>query len=214
LGVGWTLNYEVFFYLAFGCTLALPNRATRFKVLAIALGAMVCLRPLAAADSAIAIRDTSPLFMEFLMGMAIGAQLPRIQRRSSALGGALITIAIALLIGAWLQWPQMPKTIATGIPAALLVAGALMLEDMIRRQRWLKPLQALGDASYSMYLVHGLILALIEWYAPAPLKSAIALPAWIAVMLAASFASHRWVETPLLNAMRTWTNSHPRQATP
>lgn len=202
LGAGWTLNYEALFYLLFGCSLVLPRRAWRFATLTAALAALICLRPFGPADNALALRFTSPLLMEFVMGMVIAAQITRIQQLPRAASLLLLSVAIGLLLAGPSIWPHAPRTIVAGLPGALLVTAALALEDLLKEMQWLKPLHVLGDASYSLYLAHGVILALIEWYAPPSLKTMAALPIWLACALLAAIASYHLIEKPLLKLMR------------
>lgn len=204
LGAGWTLNYEALFYLLFGCSLVLPRRVWRFTALTAVLAALICLRPFAAIDNALALRFTSPLLMEFVMGMVIATQLTRIQGLPRTMSLLLVGVAIGLLLAGPFIWPHVPRTLGAGIPGALLVTAALALEDSLKEMHWLKPLHVLGDASYSLYLAHGVILALIEWYAPPSLKTMATLPIWLLCALVTSIISYHLVEKPMLKVMRPW----------
>src|SRR6185312_10580643 len=61
--------------------------------------------------------------------------------------------AFALMLGGPWLWPHVDRALAFGVPAAVIVAAALALERRGRATRgsWL---QALGAASYSIYLSH------------------------------------------------------------
>lgn len=153
LKVGWTLSFELLFYL--GMTLAIA-RGAALPLLAYGLflvGALATSSPLMHFAG-------SPMTLEFLMGVVI-AGLPR-----RAVLGLLVPAGIGLLaltspaIGdvdstlhpSWALW----RAILWGCPAALVVWGALSLEPMFGRRLFDVPV-AIGDASYSIYLFHPLV---------------------------------------------------------
>ena len=89
------------------------------------------------------------------------------------------------------------RPIYWGIPAALIVLGALSVETNggIFQSTFLK---ALGDASYSIYLLHGLVESAVNrlhFHMPMPLP----LQVFLAVALSAlvGLLSFRWFERPL-----------------
>ena len=154
--VGWTLNLEILFYAVF--TLALlfgaPIRLT------VAILALLALAGYIFAPSAAPLQLwTSPLLLEFVAGLLLATVLRPAGR---GLGLAMLGFAIAGLavVGAAGWFEPEGRILAWGLPAALIVAGALALE---RAGAWpakaLKPLEAIGDASYSLYLLHGLVIA-------------------------------------------------------
>ena len=88
-----------------------------------------------------------------------------------------------------------------GIPAALIVAGAVSLEP-VRALRPPRPLLWLGDASYAIYLCHFIaVAAAARLVGVAPDWRFV--PAAVALSLVAGFAFHRWVEQPLIAGCRT-----------
>ena len=94
-----------------------------------------------------------------------------------------------------------------GIPALMTVAGTLALEGAMAGAAF-RPLRRLGDASYSLYLIHPLaIAAAAVLWARAGLPAG-AHPAAMLFVLVAAAASivaallcHRYVEAPLLAAL-------------
>jgi exopolysaccharide production protein ExoZ len=71
---GWTLNYEMFFYLVFGAPLLVRQRVA---VLGVILCELVALGAILRPDGPVAVTYTSPLLLEFLAGTVIGrASLP------------------------------------------------------------------------------------------------------------------------------------------
>jgi exopolysaccharide production protein ExoZ len=137
---GWTLNFEMFFYLVFGLTFAMSPRRqlaciAGFFALLVAAG-MVLKLPGALNFY------TNPLLFEFVAGMALaqfGRQLP-------AWTGV---VGCALLIG--LNAYDLPRIISFGVPAAIIVSSMLSAESLIPR---INAFKLVGDSSYAIYLVH------------------------------------------------------------
>lgn len=153
--VGWTLNYEMAFYVLFALTMLARPRSTSFAV---------CVTLIAAAAMARAIfhpqdREidfyTYPIILEFAAGVVIGWALPRLRvdRRFVPLAAAAATISLAGVLFAHALFPDVNRAFVPGLPAAGLVISALVLERAGWRVR--SPLVLrLGDASYSIYLTH------------------------------------------------------------
>jgi len=202
---GWTLNYEMFFYLVFAALL-LVKRAYRLPLAAALFGALALLGSQygEGLDGRIAFY-TSPLLLEFVAGMVLGelhartGWLTRLGRRG-ALGAVLGGLAL-LLAGPDLA-PALPRFLQFGLPAAALVAGVLALDTLgaIRDNRLLL---LLGNASYSLYLVHPFALsALGQIWRKAHLDAlpgGLAFFAGVAVVLSCVLGvlSYRLVERPL-----------------
>jgi exopolysaccharide production protein ExoZ len=198
---GWTLNYEAFFYVVFALTLLLrPGR--RALILTAALGGL-CLIGLFLPHGRWPAVDTyaDPLVLEFAAGvwLAKAAAAGRLGREPAALGaiaaGLLILTVVALTDADARGWARLAYW---GLPAVLIVWGALSLEGSGRMPA-LAPLKGLGDASYSLYLAHGLALSLAF-----KLIGGLGLPFLVEIALAAPFAvlaglaCYRLVERPLL----------------
>ncbi len=154
VAVGWTLNFEMFFYVVFTLSLALKRRASVVFGL---LGCLVACRLLFdVSSSAAANVYTSPLLWEFLSGCGI-AMLTERTRLHPALSLALFAAgatALFLLPGHAEDF-GWNRSVAWGVPAALIVCGAVGLERFMPRLEL--PL-LLGDASYSIYLTHSVAL--------------------------------------------------------
>lgn len=198
LAPGWTLNYEAVFYLAFATLLWLPP-ARRMFALTVAL--MVLAFAGFAWPPAYQML-LNPLFLEFLAGVWIGrmAQLQLLPDRSLGwllLGGGIgLFVLIQLMNMDWDLWRPM----VWGAPAAMLVAGAVSIEA---DGGW-KPvpgLRRLGDASYSIYLVHTLTIGALAmtigaWNPP------VFIPLAMIVAVVSGLACWGLVERPMLNLLR------------
>ncbi|RYF56073.1 MAG: acyltransferase, partial [Comamonadaceae bacterium] len=72
---GWTLNYEAFFYGVFAISLWLHTRRSRFGFVAGLLLSLCVVGAIVEPQGAAATLATSPMLLEFVLGMAISAIL-------------------------------------------------------------------------------------------------------------------------------------------
>ena len=196
LKVGWTLSFELLFYL--GMTLAIATRAAA----PLALYALFLLGALTTANPLLHFIG-NPLALEFLMGVLV-ARLPR----HRALG-LLIPLGLSLFaltspgigdVEASLgpQW-ALSRVLQWGVPAALVVWGVLSLERLFKHRRFDLPV-AIGDASYSIYLFPPL----------AAFGLAFTWPIRLGIALATGWAMHILVERKLLAARKGWPDLRDR----
>lgn len=157
LNPGWTLYFEMFFYLIFAVGLFFR------KPLLISLcliGLLVTLGQFVASDESIfgtythpLLMYTHPLMLEFAAGIVLGwlflsGKVPNVWLLLPAGFLALFAAHILRLPYLFLQ---------NGLCAALIMVGAVAAERSFKipEVRWLR---LLGDASYSIYLTHALTL--------------------------------------------------------
>lgn len=182
---GWTLNYEMWFYALFALTLfarerhRLPLLASLFGMLALA-GALT--------DGGTLFQFyTRSIILEFIAGMAIA----RFSLRAPA-----IAVPVGFAMMALLHGQPVDRLISLGLPATLIVAGALNCEEKLPDWAWAR---LLGSASYAIYLFHLMTLGFVIAIWPfldgnRPLFVAIAL----AAILVAGVGVHQFIERPLL----------------
>ncbi len=163
-GLGWTLNYEMFFYLVFTPFILF----SRHKAV---LGAVALLALLVIAGQIIGFSNTqlyfwsSPIILEFCAGMLIALIFARGLRLPKWLRPLLVLLAIAGLHFTAAS-PLQDRSWAFGIPAAIMVIAAALGSSpavMNRAEIWLV---RLGDASYAMYLIHPFVIrgATMLWH--------------------------------------------------
>jgi exopolysaccharide production protein ExoZ len=149
LPVGWTLSYEMFFYILVAAALLLrvPLGRICIPVLLIFV-AMAFVGP----EDGFA----NTMAAEFLFGLAIGNTVPWLQSLRPAIGATIGLIAFGLLLVAPVV-DGLVRPLTWGVPAACIVAAVVSLEMSIRHHlpRWL--LEA-GNASYATYLTHGFVI--------------------------------------------------------
>lgn len=222
LTVGWTLMFELFFYLAFAMTFSLRSLEKSFMVLGAAFVALCAFGQLVGPLPHLLHFYTSPIMLEFLYGAALAILYLRWPRKvpewlpiaGLALALAGFTISIALdAVGFPVPNKHDARFLMLGIPALLVVAGALAMERggwILKRRFFLE----LGAASYVLYLFHQLIMQMaVKVIHPIlPTAPAVAGVVAIGACVAGSFAIHRHVEQPILDLARRLTRRRPRQA--
>ncbi len=197
---GWTLNYEAFFYLAFAAVLLLPVRFRLLTLTGVFAGlslAGLAVHPAGVAGAAY----TSPLLLEFLAGAWLCRAwqrkvVPQGGRAALLLAAGVLALAVqagAEQVGAGLsdRW----QVVAWGLPALLILAGALGLEAG-GALPWVPGLRAVGDASYALYLTHLMVLwAVLPVLHPWPV--AVAFPLALLACVAAALLVHHGMERPV-----------------
>jgi exopolysaccharide production protein ExoZ len=203
-GPGWTLNYEMMFYLIFAIGI---NWRRRVAVTGICGGLLllVIFGLLFQPQFAALVFWTSPIILEFGFGMIValllleGCTLPPSVR---------LCLIAAGMIAVWLPVPTTMvssyRVLVWGIPAAAIVAGAVLGKDEPDAGPISGLAKLLGDASYSIYLIHGLVANLIFRFLPrGPRDHLISSPLAVGliVAIALSIAVFRWFERPLTRSL-------------
>lgn len=157
---GWTLNYEMFFYTIFAALLFVRSVALRVMLLSVVLFAVVATGALADSSSPAVNFYSDPIVLEFAFGAWIGlAWKSEDSFKTIPANGLLLSGAILFLAASFAPW-DLPRTVLYGIPSALLLMGALASEQQ-STPRQFKLMEQLGDASYSIYLWHGLAVSVV-----------------------------------------------------
>lgn len=157
IGVGWTLNYEMYFYLVFAVLLLFPRRVflpaiSAYFCLSVAVGYL--LKP----TNLFLIMATNWLLLEFLVGCFLGF----LYRKDIRMPFGPAVLCIVGAFGIWTVWVitgadgglgGFPRFIWWGVPAAILLAGIVMCPQISDRLHS-KALVVFGDSSYSLYLTH------------------------------------------------------------
>ncbi len=197
--VGWTLNMEIFFYLVFALGLAL--RAPIAVTVAI-LSAMVVAGQLADWQSPFMQIWASPLLLEFLAGLVL-SRIAFAGMRGGIAALALSFVGFAFAAGIGEQFGLL-RIVSWGLPAFLLVAGCVWIE---RAGGWpqslLKPFEIVGDASYALYLLHGLVISIVLKVMAPGFAASIVI---VIVALAVSIAAHVLFEKPVIRLFRRFAD--------
>lgn len=157
LGVGWTLSYEVLFYLLFALTIAVGFRWS--PLIVTSLFACLVFVPLPLPDSALKVFLTNPVLLEFPVGMLIGyAVVLGLRPPHWLVMGCLVVGLLGFLPGILIDFDYDYHYLYRGIPSAFLLFGLVFWEI---RTRVSVPsfLVRLGNASYAIYLIHHIVIS-------------------------------------------------------
>lgn len=202
-GVGWTLNFEMYFYALFAVALAQPrNKAA--VVLGVFMIAAVCLGQFFKPSTTVLKWWSDPIILEFLAGMMLALLYERGLRLPGYLRLGLIAVGCLAL---WLKAPHglsapvgSMRFVYWGIPAAMIFAGAVLGQEI--DFGWLRrPVNVLGDASYGIYLWHSISLSIIHHlFTPLPNQPVKVLVLSVAFVLsiAVAIVAHYHFERPAL----------------
>ncbi|GAA0471660.1 acyltransferase [Actinoplanes capillaceus] len=113
---------------------------------------------------------------------------------------ALLIVLVAAMLTNWLHTGR-ERDLVTWTIASLLVAVTFAIGFTLRHRAMPKALTWLGEVSYSLYLLHMVVLYVIQYFLPAEVKAStagrigIGLLFWLVTLLAA-WLCHRLVEQP------------------
>jgi exopolysaccharide production protein ExoZ len=221
LSLGWTLNYEAFFYLAFAL-LAFLTATRRVVVLSVAFVAIyVAGAAMQPADPALQFY-TNAAVLAFAAGGWIGlAHLKGgIQRLPEWSVPAIAIAGLAAFVVAFGLDQTAGETEASFIGlvalAVALVTLGLCQERSLPRSA---ALELLGDASYATYLVHMFVIGALtgigaRLLAPGDVGYAATVSAAIAISLVVGIVVHRFIELPMLGWFRRSRSAHRAIAAP
>ena len=151
---GWTLNYEMFFYLVFAVAIILAKRSEAgvVAIVSIVLAAL-SLGGLITRFSGVAGFYFNPVVLEFLFGIGVGIIVKRWQPRTTAFMVPLMILgAVALVVPP--TGDMYYRSFRFGVAGAVVVLAAAYI-------RWpsIRLLHVIGDASYSLYLSHFFVVS-------------------------------------------------------
>jgi peptidoglycan/LPS O-acetylase OafA/YrhL len=217
LVLGWSLNYEMYFYLMFAVALVVaPRRAPLaccFGIVGTALGIA-----LSEATHPSIRFYARPIVFEFVFGICVYFLFEAAVRRIGwftrrawvrwGLGfaalGSILFIGLEETHGGF----GLPRFLVAGLPASSLVLAAAILERIYEIRTGSNIVFTIGESSYILYLIHpyviyGLLRTTITN------RGALSWPATTALVIAllvlstvTATAIHMWLEKPVLVALR------------
>ncbi|WP_336976699.1 acyltransferase [Brevundimonas nasdae] len=212
LGPGWTLCFEMLFYAGFGLAMAGGRRVGWGLV-----GAYAAMLAAGLVVAAPVLRFWgAPIILEFLLGVGIAWMWRSAPRRLGlwAVGLAVLGFGLGLVFGYGGiddvralndPWNGLRRAAVWGLPSALLVFGVVRMERTDREPGRLSRAAAfMGDASYSIYLVHVLVIRALGRLFESGM---VALPGdavvglTVIASLAAGAVVHVWIERPMLKIL-------------
>lgn len=181
LYVGWTLEWELVFYLIFGGCLLFKNKTLQFVFPLIILSGLVLFA------------NQNSIILEFGFGMIVAKIYKQDWFKTYA--GLLTISGIGLLLASIWYKPDLPQLIISGIPSGLIVLG------LVNIKQWRFPLgEHLGDASYSIYLIQVFTIPAFYKIAERVVPNMSTIMLALLCLIGTAFAGslfHLWIEKPL-----------------
>jgi exopolysaccharide production protein ExoZ len=212
----WTLSYELYFYLIFFVLLLLVPERLAPWLLALWCIVVVALKlHIGFSPNPIIQLLLSPSVLEFLAGCII-FHIYRHSRLHPSIGILLLAISVLWLAAIilyiahihadpyWIIAHPWRRPLLYGSFAAIFLLGAIELERT-RNIHYLPLFASIGDWSYSIYLSHALVLAIIA-------RMIVRLPAYshsivlitivgVPAAIFVGYLSYTYLERPLLNLL-------------
>ena len=155
LFLGWTLNFEIIFYLLFSFSLFISKKY-KFIICSIALIIFYFSCSALSKENFVFLAYTNDMLFEFIYGMFAFIIWNKYAKKFKInLLINLLFVIIFFIITAFFFNSNFPAYISRGIPSFLLVIYFLFL---LNNFRFPKILIALGDASFCIYLLHPYII--------------------------------------------------------
>lgn len=211
LGLGWTLNYEMFFYVVMAVYLKLTGDRTLTGVV-IVLAGLVATGQVLESDSVPVRFYTDPIILEFAAGILAyrffyrgGVRLGR---------GTCWAMLAAAVAATALHGDDATngdqRLLALGMPAMLIVVAGI--HCFPANAAWLG---RLGDWSYATYLLHVYVIQFAVKLV-LPVESALADPLLLSVLVLpvivfGSALLHRFVEMPAMRLVKDCGRRAPAQ---
>ena len=218
---GWTLSFELYFYLVITLLLLLaPERIVPWLLALWGIAIVVLKLHIGLSPIPIIQLVTNPSTLEFLAGYALFHLYHR-SRLHPAVGILLLGVSLLWLTAIILHDNPISivnhpwkRPLLYGSFATLFLYGAMELERT-KLIRYLPSLRAIGDWSYSIYLSHVLVLNVVARLFARFLDGTGALIlltiAGIAAVLVVGYLSYTYMERPLIALLYQRTPS-PRTA--
>lgn len=170
--VGWTINYEIFFYVLFFISMKISQKY-RALICSVILVTMAVIGEVLVVPTTVLKFYCNELLIEFVFGMLSFYLCKKIylalqdkkKGKYQILLGALCAVAIVvcfwLLIfeGNNLHATHFYRLLNWGVPALVIFVAAFVLGCVVKVPRGLS---YLGDISFSMYLLHYYLITLLS----------------------------------------------------
>jgi len=206
LGVGWTLNYEMFFYCIFAAMLFFSRRVGLFILFGTLVGSVAAgaaFKPLSDTSQPLTLFAfwTDPIILLFAGGVAIGL-FPQWLKRAATVTHPIAIVAVLLsayvlgfvtLVGSY----PIPLPWAVGTWAICIFSVVICVYAKSEDDRGNSPAVLLGDVSYALYLFHFFSIVAVEkiwWFLFGHNGSILFVPAAYGASVAAAYVVHQVIE--------------------
>ena len=215
--LGWSLNFEMFFYVLFAMALRISQKWSPVICVGWIVAFVIAIHTVASGNP---ITDfyARPIVLEFCYGIGVfylfswcSARKDQLAKSAAlkwllaaVLAGSLITI----VCGEQYFRDQIPRYLIAGVPSFFLVSSALLLERIYGVATNNRMIYLLGEASYIIYLVHPYIVFTVlrvVVHNPQALPSpalVVLIAGLLALTSAIAIAIHVWFEKPAMAFLR------------
>ena len=200
LCIGWTLNYEMFFYSLFALSLLIGKDRSPY-IACLLIGILVALGFIIHFDCEQWKFYTNPIMVEFAYGIFLYGfyrSYPQLIANYQWLCMTLFLVSFGI---GYYEWPTQ-RILGKGIPALFLVMAMVSLN--VPRISFAPLLILFGNASYSLYLCHPYVIQFFLHFVT-PDAGFIALGSIFLIIIGASIALslllYYLVEAPVQNIL-------------
>ena len=167
LSLGWTLNFEMFFYLVMTlCILIINNKKRLIICCSLLLITFLLILNIVSINYYPLQFYKEGLLPEFIFGLFLYYFWESLNTIDSKDKIRLVYFFIGISSLLFLIYNSvtkdftfLPRNLVTGIPLLLLVGGCMAIEPYLSNQnKFVKIMSFVGDSSYAMYLFHPFIL--------------------------------------------------------
>ena len=212
IGVGWTLHYEFLFYILFSFGLLLSRKAGNILVASAIIFLVLCSIFIPKEGmNYIFYTFFNDIFIEFALGMFLYFLLLKIKHIHwvISLGSIILGILSFYYLHTGGSFTGIHH-IDTGTSAFFICFGMLSLEYFWKK-RECKLLTTLGNASYSIYLLHPFILVAVVIISSKlehilPLTESLLIIVMLISSLVGGYISHIFIEKPLIKGTKKLLN--------
>jgi exopolysaccharide production protein ExoZ len=199
---GWTLNYEMYFYFIFFCSLYL-SKGLRLTFIVITIGSLVALQLFFTMPYPLDFWG-HPIVLEFLFGMLLAKIVIKYGLAINIKLSLLFSVLISLFMYVFLF---SHNSLLISFSAALLVFWVIVIN--LKTKPFNAPvLKLMGDASYSLYLSHIFVIAVVSVVCKKlPFEHAVNGFVFIILSLILSIIigvfSYKFIEKPIIRLLKS-----------
>jgi exopolysaccharide production protein ExoZ len=200
LFLGWSLQYEIFFYMVYGVALRVSKKWASM-VAVVMLIAIAFVGGKIPESSTILKFYSNPIILEFAFGVAAFEVWKRYKTQLARIP-VVLAAAVALVCYSWILYKtdrvsRPDRLLQVGLPSVMIFLSFLTVERRVRFPKWVL---LVGDASFSLYLFHPYVLQLVDKKIVSlavltPLTFAVAIVS-VVICVVFSIACYRLVELP------------------
>ena len=162
IAIGWTLNYEIFFYCIIGLSLFFPY-AKGWKFSALILVTLVAIGRILDLRTNPWATWTDPLMLDFVIGILVAVIYYRGAALSSAASWGLVLVGVLAILA--YRTPadfDVMRALTMGVGMGCIVAAVTWRKVPISFPRAGRYISLLSNQTYTMYLCHILVLKTVE----------------------------------------------------